>query len=310
MFVTCLYAVLDPSSGHLQYANAGHNLPFRRGRSGVDELRAIGMPLGLMPEMNYEECEAELEIGDTLLFYSDGIVEAHNDQRQMFSFDRLRNILTVHPGGETLVEFLLAELADFTGDDWEQEDDVTFVTLERNEPEQRISEQRITKGLQSLENPVPEQEKIPGDEAWKMLKEFQLPSQAGMEREAMEQVEEAVSGLNIPKEQLNRLLTAVAEATMNAIEHGNYFNPEIPVIIQILTNDETLCVRIYDQGAGIIIPEKNAPDIEAKLIGAQSPRGWGLFLIKNMVDQVEIISDDKHHIIVLYLNLKGGQDAS
>jgi serine phosphatase RsbU (regulator of sigma subunit)/anti-sigma regulatory factor (Ser/Thr protein kinase) len=303
MFVTCLYAVLDPASGHLQYANAGHNLPFRRGGSGVDELRATGMPLGLMPDMNYEESEADLAVGDSILLYSDGIVEAHNQQRQMFSFDRLRNIIQVHPGGATLVEFLLTELADFTGDDWEQEDDVTFVTLERNQ-----IDQRIMLGSSRLDFPI--EDEYEEDEEWKILVEFQLPSQAGMEREAMDRVAEAVSGLNIPKEKLNRLLTAVAEATMNAIEHGNHFDPDIPVHILVQLREGTLCVRIKDEGGGIIVPEQEDPNIEAKLIGEQSPRGWGLFLIKNMVDQVEIISDDKHHTIVLYSNVEGGQDAS
>jgi anti-sigma regulatory factor (Ser/Thr protein kinase) len=256
------------------------------------------MPLGLMPDMDYEECEAQLAEGDTLLFYSDGIVEAHNENREMFSFERLRNILQVHPGGASLVEFLLAELADFTGDDWEQEDDVTFVTLERNGQSNRPVHQL------SFPSEDPEQEE------WKLLTEFQLPSQAGMEREAMDQVEAAVAHLNLPEDRLTKLLTAVAEATMNAIEHGNLFNAEIPVLIRVQVNADRLCVQIKDQGGGIIIPETEAPDIEAKLTGVQSPRGWGLFLIKNMVDEVEIVSDDTHHTIILYVNLQGVQDAS
>jgi serine phosphatase RsbU (regulator of sigma subunit) len=52
MFVTCLYAVLDPKSGRLRYANAGHNLPYLRTEDGVGELRATGMPLGLLPGMD------------------------------------------------------------------------------------------------------------------------------------------------------------------------------------------------------------------------------------------------------------------
>ena len=304
MFVTCLYVVLDTSNGRLHYANAGHNLPFRSGDGGVDELRATGMPLGLMPDMDYEECEAQLAEGDTLLLYSDGIVEAHNPQRQMFSFDRLRSILQVHPGGATLVEFLLAELADFTGDDWEQEDDVTFVTLERDRQDNRsIPVSKIAKEPEIKEDQEEKQE-------WKVLKEFQLPSQVGMEREAMDLVAEAISGLNLSVDQFNRMLTAVAEATMNAIEHGNHFDSEIPVQIRVLVKEDSLCVKIRDQGGGQIVPEKEAPDIEAKLTGAQSPRGWGLFLIKNMVDQMEIISDETHHTVALFLNLRGGQDAS
>jgi serine phosphatase RsbU (regulator of sigma subunit) len=85
MFVTCLYAVLDPATGRLQYANAGHDMPYLRRRTGVEELRARGMPLGLLPGMQYEEKEVMLAPDDTVLFYSDGLVEAHNGERAMFS---------------------------------------------------------------------------------------------------------------------------------------------------------------------------------------------------------------------------------
>src|SRR5215212_10237170 len=137
MFITCLYAILEPESGRLLYANAGHDLPYRRrtGRSeGAEELRARGMPLGLMPGMGYEEKEILLEEGESVLFYSDGLVEAHDPRREMFGFPRLQGLVGTHrSGGSSLVSFLLSELRRFTGEDWEQEDDITLVTLERSE---------------------------------------------------------------------------------------------------------------------------------------------------------------------------------
>jgi len=133
MFVTCLYAILDPATGLLRYANAGHDLPYLRHAKGVTELRATGMPLGLMPGMGYEEKEATLEVGDGVLFYSDGLVEAHDPEREMFGFPRLQGFVGAHPGGATLVDFLLAELDRFVGHGWEQEDDITLVTLKRSE---------------------------------------------------------------------------------------------------------------------------------------------------------------------------------
>jgi serine phosphatase RsbU (regulator of sigma subunit) len=138
MFITCLYAILEPESGHLVYANAGHDLPYRRkvGRisEGAEELRATGMPLGLMPGMGYEEKEVVLEAGESVLFYSDGLVEAHDVHREMFGFPRLQGLVGTHrSGGSSLIGFLLSELSRFTGEDWEQEDDITLVTLERSE---------------------------------------------------------------------------------------------------------------------------------------------------------------------------------
>ena len=131
MFVTCLYGVLDPSTGRLRYANAGHNPPYVHTRDGVVELRATGMPLGAMPDMTYEEKETTLGPGDTVLLHSDGLVEAHDPERKMFGFPRLAELMTGCPGGPELIQLLLGELDGFTGPDWEQEDDITLVALQR-----------------------------------------------------------------------------------------------------------------------------------------------------------------------------------
>jgi PAS domain S-box-containing protein len=132
MFVTCLAALLDSRSGRLQYANAGHDLPYLRHADGVSELRATGMPLGLMPNMSYEQKEIMLKPGESVLLYSDGLVEAHDPRREMFGFPRMQRFVGAHPGGATLIDFLLGELKRFTGEDWEQEDDIALLTLERS----------------------------------------------------------------------------------------------------------------------------------------------------------------------------------
>jgi serine phosphatase RsbU (regulator of sigma subunit) len=131
MFVTCLYAVLDPASGRLRYANAGHNLPYAATADGVAELRARGMPLGALPGMSYEENEVYLAPDESVLLHSDGLVEAHDPSGEMFGFPRLRKIVENSGGGEHLIEECLSELKEFVGRDWEQEDDITLVALER-----------------------------------------------------------------------------------------------------------------------------------------------------------------------------------
>jgi serine phosphatase RsbU (regulator of sigma subunit) len=132
MFVTCFYAVLDPQSGHLSYANAGHDLPYLHRDGDAEELRARGMPLGLMPGMSYEEKEIELDVGEGVLFYSDGLVEAHDPKGEMFGFPRLRALVAKHGEVRALGDFLLEELYSFVGEGWEQEDDITLLTLERS----------------------------------------------------------------------------------------------------------------------------------------------------------------------------------
>jgi serine phosphatase RsbU (regulator of sigma subunit) len=134
-FITCFYSILDPESGRFIYANSGHNLPCRRHDDQADELRARGMPLGLMPGTEYEEKEALLEVGDSVLLYSDGLVEAHDPEGEMFGFPRLRRLIAEHAAEEgSLPDFLMDELRSFTGDRWEQEDDITLVTLRRSQP--------------------------------------------------------------------------------------------------------------------------------------------------------------------------------
>jgi serine phosphatase RsbU (regulator of sigma subunit) len=136
MFVTCFYAILDPKSASLSYANAGHDLPYLRRRGGdAEELRARGMPLGLMSRMSYEEGEASLREEDSVLFYSDGLVEAHDPKGEMFGFPRLRALVAEDSEEERpLVDFLMEELYSFVGEGWEQEDDITLLTLKRSSP--------------------------------------------------------------------------------------------------------------------------------------------------------------------------------
>ena len=300
-FVTCFYGVLDLESGRLVYANAGHDPPYSQRGGDAQELRARGMPLGLMPGMPYEEKEAVLAAGDDLLLYSDGLVEAHDPEGDMFGFPRLRKLIMAQSAGsgEELVDFLLAELTRFTGTDSEQEDDITLVTLERSKA-----------GVGDLEVPL-QPDAIADDADLRVLADFTLPSEPGNERPAMEKVADAVKELPLSGQRLARLKTAVAEATMNAMEHGNRYDPEVPVRIQVWLLKERLSVRVIDWGSGPLssLTEKG-PDLEAKLEYAQTPRGWGVFLIERMVDEVRVSGNPDHHTVELVMRLEAGKDAS
>jgi serine phosphatase RsbU (regulator of sigma subunit)/anti-sigma regulatory factor (Ser/Thr protein kinase) len=303
MFITCLYAILDPQTGHLQYANAGHDLPYVRHADGVSELRATGMPLGLMPSMQYEEMSATLLPGEHVLFYSDGLVEAHNVERDMFSFPRLRRLVAEHPAadGTALIRFLLTELERFTGTPWEQEDDITLVTLRRcAAPASSASPALAHRGMGDGPGMPTE------GSGWRTLAAWTVPSEPGNERLVMDRVAAVVEGLQLSAQRLERLKTAVSEATMNAIEHGNQNRAELRVSITVLASPVALAVRIADQGGGRPIPEQPAaPDLDAKLAGLQAPRGWGLYLIKNLVDEMHIGGDATQHTIELILYLEG-----
>ncbi len=285
MFATCLYAVLDPASGRMQYANAGHNVPYVRTADGVTELRATGMPLGLMPGMTYEEKETVLLPGQEVLLHSDGLAEAHDPDGAMFGFPRLCALGRRDVRGEALIDLLLSELGRFTGSGWEQEDDITLVTLAR------------------AAAPVAHA----GSAADGLLLELTVPSVPGSERQVMDAVTAAVVSTGLSPARLDRLRTAVAEATMNAIEHGNHNVAELPVTVRVEATHRGVSVEVTDCGGDAVpVGEVPLPDLAAKLAGEQSPRGWGLFLIKNMVDELEVISDGSSHTVRLSLGLTDG----
>jgi serine phosphatase RsbU (regulator of sigma subunit)/anti-sigma regulatory factor (Ser/Thr protein kinase) len=284
MFVTCLYGVLDPATGHFRFANAGHDLPYVKTAEGSDELRARGMPLGLMPGMPYEEKETVLQPGDSLLLHSDGIVEAHSPEREMFGFPRLKQCVADYPGGGELIDRVLSDLHAHTGPDAEQEDDITMVTLQRSP------------GAAHMLN------------GSGVISEFEVPSAEGNERLAIERVVAAVDGLGLSEGRLDRLKTAVGEATMNAMEHGSGYREDRPVTVRVLTGDGLVRVQITDLGGAPPEKEHEIPDLEAKLEGLQRPRGWGLFLIENMVDETRETSDGEHHTLELGLRLEGADD--
>ena len=272
MFVTCLYGVLEPATGRLVFANAGHNLPLVALDGETSELRARGMPLGLMTGMDYEETETVLEPGAQLLLYSDGVTEAHDPQREMFGGPRLADELAAagNGPGAAMIANLLERLAAFTGDAAEQEDDITLVAMRRLPPLRELTA-------------------------------FDVASESGNEREAIERLVEALAGEQLEPARLERLKTAVGEATMNAMEHGNGFGSGLPVRISMLASPAEVRVRISDRGGGKELPDAPQPDIDAKLAGEQTPRGWGLFLIRNMVDELHESSDCDIHTVELVL---------
>jgi anti-sigma regulatory factor (Ser/Thr protein kinase) len=148
----------------------------------------------------------------------------------------------------------------------------------------------------------------PRSGARRTLAELSVPSEPGNERRAMEEVAAVVSGLGLPERTLERLKTAVAEATMNAMEHGNHYRAELPVLIEVSASEADLSVKITDEGSGPPAFDTETPDLEAKLEGMQTPRGWGLFLIKSMVDEMEVTGDDNHHTVELILHLDGQEE--
>jgi serine/threonine-protein kinase RsbW len=126
--------------------------------------------------------------------------------------------------------------------------------------------------------------------------EVNLPSKIGYERIAMECSAQFGKMAGLPPERIEDLKTAVSEACLNAMEHGNKLKPEARVVITMKRGDENFSVTVMDEGEGIKkIPE---PDINKKIGNLEPPNGLGLFLIEQLVDNVEFneMTKDGHSV--------------
>ncbi|WP_052667289.1 ATP-binding SpoIIE family protein phosphatase [Nitriliruptor alkaliphilus] len=313
MFVTCLYGVLSPDIGRFRFANAGHNLPAVQTDAGALEPRATGMPLGLLPGATYDQAEVTIDPGWAVVLYSDALPEAHDPAGEMYGFPRLLELVGSASADTELIDGLLSSLHGFTGPEWEQEDDITIVTLRRSAGAAVVGVDGVrsaaTANPLAAAAPLAAEEHVPDDDPGRVLAESTVRSEVGNERAAIGLLQEALAAapdLNLRADRMASLETALAEATMNAIEHGNQNIAELLVEIRIWVEPRALVVRVTDQGRGEPIPgDLDEPDLEAKLRGEQSPRGWGLFLIRNLVDDLRICSDENRQILELVMRLDG-----
>jgi serine phosphatase RsbU (regulator of sigma subunit)/anti-sigma regulatory factor (Ser/Thr protein kinase) len=277
MFVTCLVLVLDLENGRTQFANAGHNLPYVRRGDEVAQLHARGMPLGLMPGSVYEEHETVIGPGEIVLLYSDGITEQHDAAGEMFGFPRTSALVATAETGQALVDAAVQALSGFSAG-VDQEDDITLVTLQRG---------RRGTAAETVS--------------------FSVPSEEGNERVAMDRVAE-IAATALAGARLDALKTAVSETVMNAIEHGNRGDAALDVLVTVRRTSEYVTVEVADYGRGVR-REAEAPDLDLKLAGLQTPRGWGLFLVRELVDRVEEFADGDRHVVRLAMRVEGADAA-
>jgi hypothetical protein len=211
------------------------------------------MPLGLLPGATYDQAEVTIEPGRSVVLYSDALPEAHDPSGEMYGFPRV--LERVGSAADTdLIDLLLSSLHGFTGPDWEQEDDITIVALRRSA--QGADSFVATDGDEQAGN---EEEAVdveaPAADEGEEIVAFTVPSEPGNERGVMDRIASAVADLVPDEDRLNRLKTAVAEATMNAIEHGNQNRSDLLVEVRVFASEQALVVRITDQGAGGSLPD-------------------------------------------------------
>ena len=141
----------------------------------------------------------------------------------------------------------------------------------------------------------------PGDKL-----ELHLPSRLGAEKAAMEFAATVAKSMNFPPERVEDLKTAIAEACINAIEHGNKLHASMRVGVKFTVGEGELQVAVHDQGKGLAgNPER--PDLESRMEGRKDPRGWGIFLIENLMDEVSFESTAEGNVTRMIIYLEKGE---
>jgi anti-sigma regulatory factor (Ser/Thr protein kinase) len=247
-----------------------------------------------MPGYVYLSHETWLAPAEHVLFYSDGLVEAHNPRREMFSFDRLKQLMAEHASGTTeLIDTLLSELDRFVEHGWNQEDDVTLVTLKRTA--------------------VPRAECVPGvanNFGMPVLSDFTVDRQLGNERLAIARVVDAIGQLGLRPARVEALKTALAEAITNAIEHADEARPDVLVGVRVLASAAQVTIAVSNAAVSQACSRApQPPDLLAKLEGRQQPRGWGQFLMKGLADDLNIIHDGGQYTVELSFSIPGPDSA-
>ena len=119
--------------------------------------------------------------------------------------------------------------------------------------------------------------------------DVRLPSRMGYEKVAMSTAAAVARLMGFSPDRVEDLKTAVAEACINAIEHGNRLNEKLSVGVVLSADEDSLEVKVIDDGSGMQ-KQPQKPDIDRKMHGEEGPRGMGMFLIQALVDEVEWIA--------------------
>jgi serine phosphatase RsbU (regulator of sigma subunit)/anti-sigma regulatory factor (Ser/Thr protein kinase) len=294
MFVAVFCGIIDLEKNILYYSNAGQTMPMLHRHGQVDFLpqSATGdrFPLGIRPQVKFEQMQIALQLGDLLVFYTDGIVDMANGAVEPFGFERFQESIKKHAHAslKELPQKLITEAEAYTGVR-EHIDDLTLMVVkveELNPPLQKP----LAAAVQRSENP--------GEVR------LSLPSYIGYERLAMDAAAAMAKLMGFPSARVEDLRTAVSETCINAIEHGNKLNAANRVDVLIRAEAQTMTVQVFDNGPGFECPAPAVPQLEKKIRGEDDPRGWGLFLIEKLVDHVEFkILPELGHVTTLTMKL-------
>jgi len=297
MFVAVFCGIFDLEKNVLYYSNAGQTIPllYRDGEVSFLPQSENGdrFPLGIRQQVNFEQMQIALQPGDLLVFYTDGIVDMMDGTVEPFGFERLQASIKKHAqvSLKELPRRLIADAETYTGGR-EHSDDLTLMAV-------RVEKLASPVGSKlDVVAPIVERNETPGEVR------LSLPSYIGYERMAMDAAAAMAKMMGFSASRVEDLRTAVSETCINAIEHGNKLNAANRVDVVVRSEAEILTVQVFDNGAGFVNVLHTVPRLDEKIHGNGNPRGWGLFLIEKLVDQVEFKTmPELGHVTTLTMRL-------
>ena len=297
MFVAAFCGIFDLTRNVLSYANAGQTMPllYRNGEVSFLPQSENGdrFPLGIRRQVKFEQMQMALQPEDLLVFYTDGIVDMVTETVEPFGFERLQEAIKKYAGValQELPRRLIAEAENFTGGR-EHIDDLTLMVVRVES-----SNGRAMNKIEIVDTAMT-RSATPGEVR------LSLPSYIGYERMAMDAAAAMAKMMGFSAGRVEDLRTAVSETCINAIEHGNKLNAANRVDVLVRAEAQALTVQVFDNGAGFINTPPALPQLDEKIHGNGNPRGWGLFLIEKLVDQVEFKTmPELGHVTTLTMRL-------
>ncbi|MFS0725933.1 SpoIIE family protein phosphatase [Paenibacillus sp. 1P07SE] len=292
-YVSLGIGLVDTERHTLAYASAGHLSPYYIAAGAPPlQLEGSSLPIGFDPDTRYEGVELSLQPGDRFVLYTDGMVELRNGAGELFGFERLeRELAGWEPGVPLaqLVDGLLKQMDSYGGD--REQDDRTVVVL------QMQTAQAATGGAS-----------ITLMDGGQLVWQWSLPAEHGCEREVLAELEKLILEAWPQTVRLDDMKSALAEAIINAAEHGNQLDAARLIRVRAQIGTHLIVYRVYDRGSGFDASALDREELyDTDRCEHEDPRGWGLMLIDGLTDYWETGRDkDGFYVELFFLKYKKG----
>jgi len=297
--VTIGVGVIDSASDTIQYASAGHLSPYIVNADGkVTSIDSSSLPIGFDMDVVYQEKWLQLQPGDRLILYTDGIIESMDERGQMYGFEGLEEEISSWQLYDDLPKVVDDFLIRMNERSHAENDDRTIVVLELV---QAYRSYGVNKEVMAAVMGSDPRENLPGSF---FSQHWSLRSKLGTERAVAEEIGGFITQYWPGSGMREDVQSAVSEAIMNAMEHGNKLDPIKLVTVQAQIGMLLVVIRVYDEGGGYFPHVSRGEDEMERKRESDDPRGWGLVIIDSLSNYWSTGRDERGFFVELYFMRK------